>query len=312
MAKWEMFKRIVSECHRHGGVIFGGAVRDSYLHDMNERLYFEKYGHFTGNLTEFPDRFLVPNDIDCIIMSEQVEPLLKTLQHQYYVRASALTEYDGYGAGRVSGYTFRRYHLLTLLDVNHTVTIQLDLIIQQEGEQEGQQLVTPLLPFDMDVNLLLWGSRSVFVNPAARQVIRDLYELPGSGKSSMEDVLNLNAILAHILAKVAVFTPQCDSRRIRKMLKYGWTLNYRYETIVITDTLYEGVCVLCQDTIVGPHSTFVCKCAHICMSCLSTHYRALTKCTLCKKEIEPCKLQNDMRIYSVLNEPGTGIVTHES
>ena len=114
----------------------------------------------------------------------------------------------------------------------------------------------------------------------------------------MRDSILYTTLFEQIMAKIAtICSPKCPTRRILKMKKHGWKVKYSYETIHITNKPYDGLCVLCQDTIVGDHSTFECKCAHICMCCLRTHYAALPRCTICKREVDYEKLKNDIRIY---------------
>ena len=290
MAKWDMFNQIVKECHHHGGVIFGGAVRDSYLHNVAEQLFYEKYGSTESD--EFADRFLVPKDIDCILLGSQLDPLMNTLQRKYYVKTGSAEHDYGYIA---KGYTFHHYSLLKIS--GQPMIIDMDLLVQDEGTD----LMIPELPFDMDVNVLLWDSKRIYINPTARHVLRTLLDRRPIESPSMADVLNLTIVLEHVAAKKALCTSTCASSRIIRMIRYGWKLSYSYETICVTEDVYDGLCVLCQDTIVGLHSSFLCGCAHICMSCLSTHYAALIKCTLCKKKVDPEKLKNDVRIYNALH-----------
>ncbi len=294
--KWSLFKRLVSDCHKNKGTLFGGAVRDSYIHDYNARKFCQKYDESQYNdtqITEFPGRFVVPNDIDCIILAENSNNLLETLHSKYYIRkvlnsdASYLSESLQHGH-----YRFSRYSILELKGDLH-VMIQLDMIVQLYGEE----IVHPFGDeVDMDVNALWWNKDSIRVNlPYAHS--------PCSNESeSLHDTLVKSVVLENIVSKVAtIYSPQCPSRRILKMKKHGWGIKYLYRTIQISNEPYDGLCVLCQDTIVGDHSTFECKCAHICMCCLREHYNALPKCTICKVEVDYDKLKNDVRIYNAIH-----------
>ena len=283
MDRWDMFDDIVKMCHRYDGVIFGGAVRDSYLHKIHER---------SGTLTE--DQ-VVPHDVDCFIKANQLPQLISTLQRKYYIKDYPSSSFY---MELPHGYRLRQYSVLELTEGDPTI-FGLDLLIQDEGD-----LMVPTLPFDMDVNLLMWDKYKVFVVPTARTVLQELFGAiwKTSDSHSMDDLLNLNTILDHIVAKQAVCMSTCEGTRIRKMKRYGWNLQYSYETITISEDVYDGVCVLCQDTMAGPHSAFLCGCARICMSCLRIHHSSLSKCTICKQTVDLRKLENDVRIYTYLHD----------
>lgn len=287
-----MFKRVIADCHNHRGIIFGGTVRDVYIREYNEQLYRQKYGD--SQVDEFKDRFLVPKDIDCLLLAVDHEKLIQVLQKKYFIQYRFDSDADYIGDVPNGLYRFHRY---TLLELQETpVMIQLDLIVQLNGSK----VVPPFVQFDLDVNTLLWSKQTICVNPNAVLILASLYGIDNN--TTMRDTLTNSILLNHIISKTArVCTPTCPAKRIRKMQRKGWKIHHQYETIQVQDEPYEGVCVLCQDTISGFHSTFHCKCAHICMSCLVSHYDVLTKCTICKKTIDPIKLKNDVRMYSAIH-----------
>lgn len=294
-----MFKQIISECHNHRGVLFGGVVRDIYIQEYNERLYRQKYGNSQSD--EFKDRFLVPKDIDCLLLAVDHKKLINVLQKKYFIQYQFDSDAD-YLVDVPNGlYRFHRYTLLELQE--RPILIQLDLIVQVNGEK----VVPPFVHFDLDVNTLLWSKHSIRVNPNALPILAVLYGIDNN--TVMRDTMIHSILLDHIISKSAtVCTPTCSEKRIRKMKRQGWKIHHQYETIQLQHDPYDGVCVLCQDTISGFHSTFHCKCAHICMNCLVSHYDVLTKCTICKKTIDPIKLKNDVRMYSAIHlDPPLGL-----
>jgi hypothetical protein len=287
-----MFKRIIQDCHNHKGVIFGGAVRDVYLREYNERLYFEKYGDRRIDTVEFKDRLIVPKDIDCALLAVDYDKLMKTLQKKYYIQYQFEADANYLLDIPNENYHFYRYTLLELHE--SPVVIQLDLIVQLNGVK----VITPFVHFDFDVNSLLWSKHSIRVNPNAIPILAPLYGIYNN--TCMQDSMVYSILLDHIVSKNAtICTPV--KKRINKMKRYGWKIHHKYETIQIQNVPYDGVCVLCQDKIDGDHSTFLCKCAHICMPCLVSHYNVLTKCTICTKIIDPYKLKNDVQMYSTIH-----------
>lgn len=295
-AKWNMVKRVIRICHGCDGTIFGGAARDSYIHDNDARKFYQKYDPAQYNdveITEFPGRFVVPNDVDCIMMAEDHEKLFTELHHKFHIKvilnvdANYLTGLDT----TPGEYRFKRYSIADIKDDVHLV-LQLDMIIQSKGDK-------PIYPFkhiDMDVNALWWTKDSIIVNPHEVYSIGRLHDVHASFP------IIYTTLFENILSKKAtICTSKCPSRRILKMKKQGWEVKNCYEVIRISNAPYDGVCVLCQDTIEGDHSTFTCKCAHICMGCLRKHYAAIPRCTICKMLVNEEDLHNDVRIYNAIH-----------
>lgn len=161
MDKWNMFKYIVTECHAHEGILFGGVVRDSYLHKVNERRK-HKQGH---------SEFVVPNDVDCFISENSLSHLISMLQRRYYVRVYP----DAYYMDLPPGYKFQHYSLLELTYNDAPPLIPLIIGIDFLVQSEGEELRIPELPFDVDVNLLMWDSKKIFINPRSNAVLRNLF-----------------------------------------------------------------------------------------------------------------------------------------
>jgi len=297
--KWKMVKRIVSMCHDHNGTIFGGAARDSYIHDYDARKFCQKYDVEQYNdteITEFPGRFVVPNDVDCVILARDSERLIKRIQRHYHVRVTL--DVDAHymsGLEMPTGhYRFHRYSIVDLHDV--PLVLQLDMVVQMEGEE----LLCPFKNYDMDVNALWWTREDMMIHSIQLDCVgrlNDIYGIP----TSLRNTIIYATLFEKIRLKKATCTSHCSSRRILKMKQKGWEINYKYETIRISNDPYDGVCVVCQDTIEGDHSTFGCKCAHICMTCLRKHYTSILRCTICKTELDQESLRNEVRIYSAIH-----------
>ena len=287
MEQWKLTKKIVGICHLHNGTIFGGCVRDSYIHDHDAHKFYQGESE-----TGFLGRFVVPNDIDCLILSQDHQLWLERIQRDLHVR---ILDVDANDLGNVppGKYKFIRYSIVQITGEHH-INVQVDMIIQLEGE-----LILPFYSVDMDVNTLLWTKNSITINPSALPFLSNVYGT-FCCYSSVETIMIYTSLFEQIISKKAHCSSDCSSRRIVHMKKQGWKIHYAYYTIQISNTHYDGVCVLCQDTIVGDHSTFQCKCAHICMDCLQKHYEALPRCTICKREVDGYKLWNEIRIYNAI------------
>jgi len=89
--EWKAKMTVMKEIMKHEGVVFGGAVRDWYIHNYNASKFYEaikdkdnhkelmkKYTDPTF-LPEFKDRTVIPNDIDATIPKTCVKGLLESL-----------------------------------------------------------------------------------------------------------------------------------------------------------------------------------------------------------------------------------------
>jgi len=168
-------------------------------------------------------------------------------------------------------------------------------LLKVRGVQTFYGKIQALKGIDMDVNALWWTKDSMFVNPNEVRYIGRLH-----GICTFTVAIIYTTLFENMILKKAFCTSGCSSRRILKMKKQGWQVNYPYDVLRICDAPYDGVCVLCQDTIEGDHSTFECKCAHICMGCLRKHYASLHRCTICKTEVNQEMLKNEVRIYNAI------------
>jgi hypothetical protein len=293
-----MVKRIVAMCHDHNGTIFGGAARDSYIHDYDARKFCQKYDIEQYNdveITEFPGRFVVPNDVDCIMLAQDNARLIKRIQRNYHVRVTLDVDAN-YMSGLDMPYGHYRFHRYSIVDLQaEPIVLQLDMVVQLEGEE----LICPFKNYDMDVNALWWTRHEMVIHSNQLDCVgrlNDIYGIP----TYLRNSIIYATVFENIRLKKATCTSHCSSGRILKMKKKGWDVHYSYDTIQITNDPYDGVCVLCQDTIEGDHSTFQCKCAHICMVCLMKHHRELPKCTICKSSVDLDTLRNDVRIYKAI------------
>lgn len=294
-AKWIMMKQIIWMCHECDGTIFGGAARDSYIHDYNARKFYQKYDDDQYNdtqITEFSGRFVVPNDVDCIMLAEDHEKWLSQLHQNFHVKLTLNIDANylaGLELDMADEYRFKRYSIVDLKNV--PVVIQLDMIIQVNGDK----LIHPLKHVDMDVNSLWWTKDSMIVNPNEVYSIGRLHDIYTSFP-----VIYTTVFENILLKKATICSSKCSPRRILKMKKQGWDVKYTYNEIQISNAPYDGICVLCQDTIEGDHSTFACKCAHICMGCLRKHYAAIPRCTICKTNVDQEVLRNEVQIYNAI------------
>lgn len=91
---WKAKRDVMEEVVLAGGTVFGGAVRDWYIHDHYAAKFYEAAGEEDAYrygdaefLPEFKDRLVCPNDIDAAIPATAVEGLIATLRKQGFMVA---------------------------------------------------------------------------------------------------------------------------------------------------------------------------------------------------------------------------------
>lgn len=89
--EWKLKNQVMKLVVDAGGVVFGGAVRDKYLHDAHADAFYEKCGEYAecdaciqekyddhSFLPELRGRWVMPSDIDATIHTSRVDTLLRS------------------------------------------------------------------------------------------------------------------------------------------------------------------------------------------------------------------------------------------
>lgn len=107
--EWKLKNAIIQTIIRNGGIVFGGAARDSYLHDMNAIKFYDvnastatSKAKATGGrsyddpwyLPEFIDRLVVPHDIDVAIHAEHMDMLITKIRTTHNVNMTCTFKRD--------------------------------------------------------------------------------------------------------------------------------------------------------------------------------------------------------------------------
>jgi hypothetical protein len=107
--EWSIKNNIIQTIVDCGGTIFGGAVRDVYIHDTHAGLFYEKrqkqyqnqsqtkleYGN-PEHLPEHAGRLVVPKDIDCSIHAHNLDLLKTQLCARHHVEIQTAYERDAF------------------------------------------------------------------------------------------------------------------------------------------------------------------------------------------------------------------------
>jgi len=294
-------------------VIFGGAVRDLFLHSYTSRKFYKLYKSdysseypdesnesYESNESSKPllnfkeladkyndptihpelsDRFLLPTDIDLFMT-----------KNNYY-------QFERYLYKR--GYYFKAYKNMDLAYVNNTLThghyklIKAEIIYLDKKNNKTysilldiilcDRVVIPHMDTDFSVNKLLMSKKGIHVNSTCE--------------------FNYVQIKEQIEKKETVCNSTISERRYEKMNKKGWKIKMNYSTFVfklrINDE--EENCVICLDPLkvgeleVTPRE---CPCKYsYCKDCLPFSLKS-SECLMCKKKMCMIKKECDIKMYN--------------
>jgi len=274
MEEWKCFKLALRTCINYNGIIFGGAVRDTMLHNMHAR-EFEK--NHTMNEYDQEDispetigRLVIPKDIDCLISDKDSVKLIEQLSRHYHVKV-----YE------VSGVYFEKQintnykHIKMSIFMKERIYVLVDLIVQRTGE-----LIMPYMNLDFDVNGLIMTTNGIGVNAYLS------YKYNNNAKNAIHNADILCDVLDNIRHKRAIMVYMCPTKRYIKMSNYGWDIRFISRVFnYYIKVLYEGDCIICKEKIEEDMCCVnykKCRCdLRICLKCAVAHQERLYKCPLC-------------------------------
>ena len=270
MDEWRAFKSVLRTCLSYNGMVFGGAVRDMMLHNINSKRFLDMYNYSDySDITVNPetiDRLVIPNDIDCLIQEDDYRELIEHLTKRHFIRiVKTKTLYF------TENQKYNHVKVVVLFDRKHNIYVKLDLIVQVTSGE----LIFPYMNLDFDVNGLTLTSNGIGLNKNMTDK-----------SDTIENTSRLQVIIVNIGEKKAFTLEKCQPYRYEKMIKYGWCITY-VSTIFqyYHEESYDGNCIICKDTIKDCSVKYkLCKCdLRICLTCMLEYYKKLNKCPLCKK-----------------------------
>jgi hypothetical protein len=275
MEEWKCFKTILHDCLNYKGIVYGGTVRDTMLHNMHASEFKKKHSMNDYDRVDVsPEtigRLVIPKNIHCLISDNNYAKLLKKLRNLYDVK---ICEVSGVYSEK---YTIlhKRINMNILMKERIYVDVYLD--VQYEGERQ-----LPRMDLDFDVNGLTMATNGLNVNGPIRCYHDD------RAKNIIDHVNVMSDVLDNIRHKRAVMVHKCPVNRYMKMSSYGWDIHFvpRIFNYYI-NVLYEGDCIICKDKI--PEDMCCvnykkCKCdLRICLKCALENNKLLNKCPLCSE-----------------------------
>jgi len=333
--EWKAKQMVMKEIISHDGVLFGGAVRDWYIHNHNATKFYEaiknednypelveKYSDVTF-LPEFKDRMLIPNDIDATMPNGCVKGFLEALKKKGFLvvnrfkrDAKKYLPNLNVSEGQIS------HHCYTIQYIPSDVIGKMMTVFPTTFTTDPM-VMSEIRMFAFAIMEMFKGSSKVFTLDLMVSTENVYYEPPfgnldfecngllldnsgirltkslSHGWSACPFEYNkfYNQILddiLHVRAKV-VHRDFLQNYRIKKMVQKGWailnfaTVQYMKAESSGKEPVYDGYCLICQDTIPEDHYKMKCCDARFHAKCLvraTNEGVAATKytgaCVMCK------------------------------
>lgn len=295
---WKLKSSVMETIVNNDGIIFGGAVRDMYLHDEHARLFYQKinkhelsdekieelynnrsaYAHLFG-------RWIRPNDIDLTIHESKMEELLADLRKTFKVHLVFTREPKKYlpHLQVVEGdLTHVRYRIFP---INNTINTRISDALNFMHKATKDFFKEEIKEFIQKINAARNQVRHFYLDIMVNmKPITEKMQDPPFGNLDFEcnalllkkDGYALSSQLTHrmspstrhqmmirimgdILKKRAVMRhSNVGLFRVDKMKKKGYTIIYKYEHIRVCTDQYLGYCVICHDDFTEEHHKLSC------------------------------------------------------
>ena len=306
--KWRMYTTIRNKLLNTGAIIFGGAVRDEIIHNMNagqfykeQNEYYKKYPNeplkntFDYNNVKISphtiDRLLIPTDIDCFIFIEQLDELIKYFNRCFKTHIKRETDLAYFKEDLEQNmYKLHKIELTTKMHHKYYV-FNIDVVTINVNKNDKNYILP--LEHEFDVNSLLWSKE------------KGIYSLNYIKNSSatIHNTLILNNIYNNIATKTAVMSNEflyndllipnssaIKDYRIKKLKNKGWTIKINFNIYNFYNSNdMEDTCIIClknKNDFKHCVNFKNCNCKiFICLECINKEYAKIMKCPSCRSPI---------------------------
>lgn len=280
--EWKMKNAVMQKILDHGGVVFGGAVRDKYLHDVHADAFYDRCGLDEDVQCKYEDRtflpelfgrWVIPRDIDAVVAQPRVDDLVRDLAQAFgKVRKVFDRDPSDYFVGVDRGLAARHvrlevvpFHAWNARMLRRGIQQQLPVAVREEYPElalllqrithQAQQL--PSIQVDLmvaegtDLPTPPFGAIDFRCN--ALLMDKAGIHLSPRYRPAMtmtQRMRVLSTILQEIEAQKAVVAGPTEWYRICKMRDKGWTVVGCFQHIrTVRDAEYTGHCIICHDAL---------------------------------------------------------------
>lgn len=343
---WKLKNRVIEVVVQSGGVVFGGAARDKYLHDKHA---MDFYRAATGQAYDDRDalphlfgRWVVPRDVDAYIHADKLAAMIKALEQSFVVKHTFTRDPKKYipdldvAEGVLEHRRYRLYPVVAGQAVANLCrgmscvvrrALQDAIAAMKEAMVELQEALPPILvdvmvskvpaderqpcaPFgDVDFlcNGLLLDQAGFRITP----LLAPVTSCPTRKARLLYDVFD------QIERREAVVSKCPQAYRVAKMRGKGWTINCNHAFLVVREArggASADVCIICHNDLGADDYRLTCCQARYHEECLiqaaekGPGAMLLThKCIMCKQSTRG--LRGDITILRIVRPAGTGAET---
>ena len=304
--EWASYSNVHQLLLMNGGVIFGGAIRDTILHKFHATEFYKQRDEYLeknpNGVFDYDDketslntlgRFTIPTDIDVFVYEDNYKFIITKLQKRYPIKISMIKDLK-YTVPDLEPNTYKLYKIeVFMLYPNIKAhVVKIDMILCPNDKDRP----FPLMEVDFNVNALFQSfEKSIYISPMFDRHNRDRTML----------LYNIMNDIKHKIARGVA--ANVTGYRVKKLIAKDWDVKLRFtiyrfhECSAIDDEETCTICTVNKKEFTDCVNFVKCQCKSIiCMTCIKDNFENSEKCPTCRclidSDIKPLRL-HELRIY---------------
>ena len=321
---WKLKNKIVHTIVGAGGTIFGGAVRDCYIHDMNAKQYYDAVSLEVDEARyndpiykpEYVGRTVIPQDIDMTIHQSKLDNLMDKLTKSHFRPrrvfsrdASRYIPLLNVHEGDVIHQRWKVHpvcmnnvnvHLNSMFPYAINYMPEVSQIIDELLKKIDNMQLAPVVldimviqvPLDQPQPEAPFGNIDFECNGLLMDAngIRISRTLKSHVINPIDRQIILNRILDDILKnKAKTCQEHMTPYRMQKMLKKNWTMSSLSSNVEIRQQEYDGICIICLSHVQHRHYRLKCCDARYHLHCMKNAFTVGPACVYERHECPMCR-----------------------
>jgi hypothetical protein len=307
--EWTSYSNVHNLLLMNGGIIFGGAIRDTILHKFHATEFYKQQNEYLvknpNGVFDYDDketspntlgRFTIPTDIDVFVYEDQYNFIITKLQKKYPIKINMIKDLK-YTIPDLEPNTYKLYKIEVFMIYPgiKAQIVKIDMIVCPNDRKRP----FPLMEVDFNVNALFQSFE------------KDIYVSPMYSRHNNDRTMILYNIMNDIKHKIARGVAiNLSGYRIKKLITKDWDVKikfsiYRFhECSTVDDEETCTICTLNKKDFSKCVNFVKCQCKSIiCMSCIEENSDKIDKCPTCRCLIASENIINrkhELQIYRVL------------
>jgi hypothetical protein len=306
--EWTSYSNVHNLLLMNGGIIFGGAIRDTILHKFHATEFYKQRDEYLkinpNGVFDYDDkeislntlgRFTIPTDIDVFVYEDHYNFIISKLQKRYAIKITTIKDLQ-YTIKDLEPHIYKLYKIEVFIIYQNVKpqVVKIDMIVCPNDRDRP----FPLVDVDFNVNALFQSlEKGIYVSPMFCKHNHDRTML----------LYNIMNDIKHKIARGVVIN--VSGYRIAKLIAKNWDVNikfniYRFHECSTIDD--EDSCTIC--TINKKEFSYCvnfmnCNCKSIiCMTCIQENSDKIDKCPTCRSDIDSDNSLGRMHELRIYNE----------